>query len=183
MLHINVWIYDFTERISRSVTPRVWRQPWSSSSLQSFSHKLPWCMLVSFVKKWLDTDRVSFLSLDIADVSDQRIGILFFLYFRQCQLKLKVWLTSRLHWFYTLCLSLWLDLWWTILALLCRQFLLGTEQTVASSWSTNWSTFHHLTRARLVLALQYTSIPVDPKQKGLDTARDNLLDIVRINFF
>ena len=74
---------------------------------------------------------IKFLSLDIADERDQRIGILFVLLVLVSQtmlIKPKILTVSRLHYFYTSYLTLRLDLWWTILALLCRPFLLGTEE-------------------------------------------------------
>ena len=119
------------------------------------------------------TKNTIFLALDIADVSAQRIGILFVLVSQTMPIKLKFWLSpdfisSTPH-------SLSLTTTWPLLdytSPVMSAFLLGTEklqpvpevQTVL------------LFRTWLVLALQYT-------RKWLDTARVNFLDIVRINFF
>ena len=116
---------------------------------------------------------IQFLSLDIADERDLRIRILFFFFFyffsRQCHLIWKFWLTTRLQ-FYISCFSPQVDCTSPVMS----AFLLGTEQ------STNWAAFHNLLDLDLCWLC---NIPVDPKRTWLDTARVNLLDIAKINFF
>ena len=117
-----------------------------------------------------------FLSLDIADERDLRIRILFFLFsffFQSMPLNLKILTyhqTSVLHLMFLT--SSWPQVDCT--SPVMSAFLLGTEQ------STNWAAFHNLLDLDLCWLC---NIPVDPKRTWLDTARVNLLDIAKINFF
>ena len=141
---------------------------------------LPWsCSFTIYIHSISSTYiGLYFLSLDIGDVErPKNCNPFFFQLFRTMPLNLKILTdhqTSVLH-------LMFLTSSWPLVdctSPVMSAFLLGTEQT--SNQSTNWSAFHN--PLELDLCWLY-SIPVDPKRTWLDTARVNLLDIAKINFF